>query len=131
MSHIFICPLTIQFICIINNNMLRNLNVNGRGWMKICLEIYGLLLLLSYLFLVTFPRNTAQIVRRYRSTSVWKILFDYFCIFGVMTNFVVEKEFLDPRRYPEGSYKIGSVRPSVRPSIRLSGRFLWIVSLTF
>ena len=43
--------------------------------------------------------------------------------------------FLDPRRYPEGSNKIGSSRlsvlPSILPSFRLSGRFVRIVSLIF
>ena len=44
-------------------------------------------MLLSLLFRFTFPRNMAQIVRRYRSTSVWKIFFDVLCIFGVMIKF--------------------------------------------
>ena len=50
---------------------------------------------LALIFLVScyFSKKLAQIVRRYRSTSVWKILFDCFCVFGVMTNFVVQKEF--------------------------------------
>ena len=41
--------------------------------------------------------------------------------------------FLDPRWLPEGSYKrvCPSFCSSVLPSIRLSGRFLWIVSLPF
>ena len=41
---------------------------------------------------------------------------------------------MDPtpsRRQPEESYKIGSVRPSVFPSVLLSRRFLGIVSLVF
>ena len=42
---------------------------------------------------------------------------------------------LDPRRQPEGSYEIGSIRlsvlPSVLPSFRLYGCFLGIVPLIF
>ena len=38
---------------------------------------------------------------------------------------------LDPRPRPEGSYKIGSVLPSVRPSFCLSVSFLRIGSLVF
>ena len=38
---------------------------------------------------------------------------------------------LEPRPCPEGSNKIGSVHRSVRPSIRLSVRFLRIGSLVF
>ena len=39
--------------------------------------------------------------------------------------------FLDPQQLPEGSCKIGSVRPSVCPSICLAGVFLGIVQLIF
>ena len=46
-----------------------------------------------FLFLVTFPKNKAKIVGRYMSTSLWKIFFDSFCIFGVVTHFEAEKEF--------------------------------------
>ena len=41
------------------------------------------------------------------------------------------KLFWTPRQQPEGSYKIGSAHLSFCPSVHLSGRFLWIVSLTF
>ena len=39
--------------------------------------------------------------------------------------------FLEPRWQPKGSYKIGSVCPSIRPSFCLSGCFLGIVRLVF
>ena len=39
--------------------------------------------------------------------------------------------FLDPRRYPQGYYKIVSVHPSVLPSVRLSRHFVGIVSSVF
>ena len=42
--------------------------------------------------LVAFPRNLAQHVRRYKSTSVRKLFFDSFCVFGVMRHYAVEKE---------------------------------------
>ena len=54
---------------------------------------FGLLLPLSFLFLITFPRNMAQVIRRYTSTSVRKIFFDSFCDFWVMTHFLAEKVF--------------------------------------
>ena len=41
------------------------------------------------------------------------------------------KPLLDPRPRPEMSYKIGFVRPSFRPSFRLSLRFLGVGSLVF
>ena len=37
---------------------------------------------------------------------------------------------MDPRRYPEGSYKIRSIRPSLRPFVLPpDGRFLGTVSI--
>ena len=48
---------------------------------------------LSSLFLVTFPRNKPQIVRKCKSTFVWKFYYGSFCIFEVMAYFPVEKEF--------------------------------------
>ena len=39
--------------------------------------------------------------------------------------------FLDPQQYWEGSYKIGSVHPSVLPSVLLSRHFVGIVWLVF
>ena len=61
--------------------------------MKVCLQISGLLFPLSSLFLVTFPKNMAQIARKYKSTFVWKLFYGSLCIFEVMTYFVAEKEF--------------------------------------
>ena len=51
-------------------------------------------------------------------------------IFHNLYYFLV-KNFLNPQSRPEGSYKIESVRPSVRPSFRLSVRFLRIGLLVF
>ena len=39
--------------------------------------------------------------------------------------------FLESRPWPEGSYKLGSVRPCVRASVLLSGQFLGIGSSDF
>ena len=61
--------------------------------MKVCLQISGLLFPLSSLFLVTFPRNMAQVARKHKSTFVWKLFYGSLCIFEVMTYFVAEKEF--------------------------------------
>ena len=61
--------------------------------MKVCLQISGLLFPLSSLFLVTFPRNMAQVARKHKSTFVWKLFYGSLCIFEVMKYFVAEKEF--------------------------------------
>ena len=68
---------------IINDSVLRNLNTIG-----------GLLLPLSFLFLVTFPGNMAQIANRHK-LHLSEIFFCSFCIFGVMTNFILENFILD------------------------------------
>ena len=39
--------------------------------------------------------------------------------------------FLDPRLWSEGSYELGSVLPSFRPSVLPSRSFLGIISLVF
>ena len=50
---------------------------------------------LACFFLVTFPRNLAQIFRSDKSTCLWNIFFHSFYTFEVMTHFVVEESFLN------------------------------------
>ena len=92
MSSIFFKNLIIR---IINATFLNILNTNGGTWMKVHLWIGGLLFPLTFLLLITFPRNLAQIFRRGRSTYVRSIFFHSFYTFEVMAYFVAEESFLN------------------------------------
>lgn len=90
MSSIFICSIVIHNIRIITDNVLRNLNINGRTWMKVFIvRSFSP----AFIFLVssTFPRSMVQIVRRFKSRPVWNIFGIAFVFLGYDT-FVVEKE---------------------------------------
>ena len=59
--------LLIQFIPIINSNVQ---NLDERVFINMWSSFA-----LIFLVFVTFPRNMAQIVKRYKSTFAWKIFF--------------------------------------------------------
>ena len=93
----------------INDNVVRNLNINAKTWIKERFIDDGFLLHLTFLFHATFLRNLTQIFKRCKSYSVWKIFFDRICTFGVMIHIVAEKEFF----YYAFSYSILNITPEI------------------
>ena len=92
MSFFFIFTLISQFICTINDNALRKLNTNDGTWLKVCLWI-GSSLALNSLISCYFFKKIEKYFKTYKPTSARNIFFDSFCIIGVLTHFVVEKDF--------------------------------------
>ena len=86
-------------ICTIKEKVLRNFKYNWQEFEKESNESLFLdrcfLFPRTWLFLVTFSRNLAQIFRRDRSTYVLNIFFHSFYTFEVMTHFAAEESFLN------------------------------------
>ena len=81
-------------IWIINDKVLRNFIYK---WYNLneSLLIDRWSSLVPNLLVCYFPRNLAQILKRNRSTYVWKIVFHSFYTFKVITHFVEAEGFLD------------------------------------
>ena len=71
-----------QLIPIINSNM-QNLDE------RVFIDMWSSFALIFLVF-VTFPRNMAQIVKRYKSTFAWKIFFVIAFVFSELWHIVVE-----------------------------------------
>ena len=93
-------------IRIINDNLLRNIYINGGTWIKVFFVDRCFIFPLTCFSLVTFPGNLAQIFRGNTSTYLRNIFFHSFYTFEVVTHFVAEESLLN--KYLTSLFKYNS-----------------------